>query len=140
MGPRPDGRPELDTFLAELDEMDDAVLTRLADQVNEPPQWRVVSRSWMKRRASWMHEQVDAPQQMAELETKQLTELGKAKRTSTQKIWLHNRSGLPGRRGLDSKGQSRVSGQSWLVTRWRLSWSTASQGSRSWIDREAAAN
>ena len=49
----------------------------------------------MKRRANWMqlNEQVDVlQQQMAELETKQLTELGKKRKLNkvTRKIWLHS--------------------------------------------------
>ena len=83
MGPRPDGRPELDTFLAELDEMDDAVLTRLADQVNEPAAMarRQQKLDEAQGQLDAANEQVDVlQQQMAELETKQLTELGRKRK------------------------------------------------------------
>ena len=83
MGPRPDGRPELDTFLAELDEMDDAVLTRLADQVNEPAAMarRQQKLDEAQGQLDAANEQVDVlQQQMAELETKKLTELGKKRK------------------------------------------------------------
>ena len=97
MGPRPDGEPELDTFLAELDEMDDAVLTS-ADQVNEPAAMarRQQKLDEAQGQLDAANEQVDVlQQQMSELETKQLTELGrKRKLNKYTKTWHHSGSGL----------------------------------------------